>query len=203
MKLLKGAFIVVEGIDGAGKTTLCKKLESFFLSQNIEVIFTREPSDLKVGKLLREYLKRKELPAAIDALLFAADRVEHVHSVINPNKNQVKLVLSDRYKYSSLAYQSSQGLEFNWIRSINQFAPDPDLVLFLNIPPALALQRIQANDKFEKLSFLEKVQANYLKALPNNTIFIDATRTEEEVFQESLAHVQKFLTQHNFLSSNA
>ena len=107
----KGIFIVIEGLDGSGKTTqatlLAKKL-----SQNYRVLLTAEPSRGKIGTFIREgcLYEDKRLPTEAEALLFAADRIEHMYSEVKPALDEGKLVICDRYIYSSLAYQGSAGL---------------------------------------------------------------------------------------------
>ena len=109
----KGIFIVIEGLDGSGKTTqasfLAKKLE-----KTHKVLLTAEPSIGKIGTFIREgcLYEDKRLPTEAEALLFAADRIEHMHSEIKPALDEGKLVICDRYIYSSLAYQGSAGLKF-------------------------------------------------------------------------------------------
>ncbi|MBD3350119.1 MAG: dTMP kinase [Candidatus Lokiarchaeota archaeon] len=208
-----GFFIVMEGIDGCGTTTHTELLGNYLKSQNESVHLTLEPSDLGVGKLLRTYLKKKEIPSPTDALLFAADRVEHYFNEILPKLEENNIVISDRYLESSIAYQTAQGQEatnstdeinentdishenltFNitidWVETINKFIPFPDLTVVLDIDPKVSLNRkydkSQNIDKFENIEFLEKVRMIYLKrAKKLNFDIVDANRPKQDVHKD-------------------
>ncbi|MHA1377531.1 MAG: dTMP kinase [Candidatus Helarchaeota archaeon] len=153
-------FIVIDGIDGSGTTTHSKLLTDW-LNKNYEAILTQEPSNNEIGKLIRKMLKIS-LPAAVDALLFAADRVLHTLE-IQKALNDGKIVVSDRYIESSICYQ---GIDLNeeWIISLNKFTIKPDLTIILDIEPELGLKRKKdCSEKFEKVEFLKKVRYNFLK----------------------------------------
>ncbi len=112
----KGAFICIEGLDGCGKTTQAKLLVEK-LQKSHNAVYTAEPSRGKIGTFIRNRILygEKRPPTDVEALLFAADRIEHVENEIKPALAQGQLVISDRYVYSSLAYQGSAGLSLEWI----------------------------------------------------------------------------------------
>ncbi|MHA1819485.1 MAG: dTMP kinase [Promethearchaeota archaeon] len=206
MNKKNGVFIVLEGIDGCGSTTHANLLKDYLIQKNYKVHVTLEPSNLDVGKLLRKYLQKKVTPPPTDALLFAADRVEHYYNEILPKLNQNYIVISDRYLESSVAYQISQSITDSpfliteeWVLNINKFAPAPDMTIILDIDPELALKRKysvdEGSDKFENIGFLKKVRDIYLKrARVNNYIVIDASRKLEDVSAEIKDNVEKFIS---------
>ncbi len=124
-----GFFLVIDGIDGSGKSTQTKLLAEYFTQHHIPCYLTTEPSSNDIGKLIRQYLKKTDAPAAVDALLFAADRVEHCSSQILPELKKKKIVISDRFLDSSLVYQSIQGkdqeVSMEWIKELNKFQLSP------------------------------------------------------------------------------
>ncbi len=171
-----GIFIVIEGIDGAGKSTQAKLLAQWFEKRGYEVILTKEPTDTAFGKLIRRLVLTGGKEGIIDgarisheaeALLFAADRAEHVHKLIKPSLESGKVVISDRYFYSSLAYQWARGLDLQWLIDLNRFAVRPDLVILLDLPVKESMRRINGRSiktEFDKIVELQrKVRENYLK----------------------------------------
>jgi dTMP kinase len=159
----RGRFVVIEGIDGAGTTTQVARLAEWLKASARPVRATREPSDGPVGTLLRQVLGRRVvLPGggapgwASMALLFAADRMDHVESEIEPFLASGGLVVSDRYDASSLAYQSvSSGhgdeATVEWIRSINRHALRPDLTIVLDVTAELAAARRETRGEAAQL----------------------------------------------------
>ncbi|ACS34271.1 dTMP kinase [Thermococcus gammatolerans] len=171
-----GIFVVIEGIDGAGKSTQAKLLAKWFEKKGYEVILTKEPTDTAFGKLIRKLVLTGGREGIIDgarisheaeALLFAADRAEHVHKLIKPALESGKVVISDRYFYSSLAYQWARGLDLQWLIDLNRFAVRPDLVVLLDLPVKESMRRINGRSiktEFDKIVELQKrVRENYLK----------------------------------------
>jgi len=137
-----GTFVAIEGIDGAGTTTQAQLLGERLEHRGLSVLVTAEPSQGDVGRLIRSYLGKIDEPVAPQtlALLFAADRLDHWHNEIEPALKQGIWVLSDRYLWSSLAYQSLDCPE-DWIASINRYAPLPDVTLLIDIEPDEAAAR--------------------------------------------------------------
>lgn len=191
----KGVFIVIEGIDGAGSTTQTKLLVDWLKRKGIDAIATKEPTNGAIGQLIRKYLNNPLSSAVIDALLFAADRVEHVDNLIKPLIEQGKVVVSDRYVESSIAYQSCSGVDESWLMTINKFAIQPDLTVILDVDPFTALKRKGVlREKFEVEEFLSKVREKFLhRAKLMGYVVIDAGQTIEEVQAEIRTHVAKLL----------
>tara|TARA_B110000438_G_C15771392_1_gene632070 strand:- start:127 stop:711 length:585 start_codon:yes stop_codon:yes gene_type:complete len=181
--------INLEGIDGCGKSTQSKLLVKKFEENNEKIIILKEPTNGKYGKMLWEMLSGKRKATTEQILdLFVMDRKEHVKNKINPALNEGKIVLMDRYYYSTMAYQAAAGIDVNRIRKDNEFAPKPDIVLIFDLPADLAMKRVRGHsvaDVFEKEEHLEKVREAYLN-LENDPLvrIIDSTRTPEEIFEE-------------------
>jgi len=181
--------IDLEGIDGCGKSTQSKFLMKKFEENNEKTIILKEPTSGKYGKKLWEMLSGKREATTEQILdLFVMDRKEHVDDKINPALKEGKIVLMDRYYYSTMAYQAAAGIDVNRIRKDNEFAPKPDIVLIFDLPADLAMKRVKGHsvaDVFEKEEHLEKVREAYLN-LRNDPLvrIIDSTRTPEEIFEE-------------------
>ncbi len=181
--------INLEGIDGCGKSTQSQFLMDKFKENNQETILLKEPTNGKYGKKLWEMLSGK-ISATTEQILelFVMDRKEHVEQKIRPALDEGKVVLMDRYYYSTMAYQAAAGIDVDRIRKDNEFAPKPDIVLIFDLPADLAMKRVIGHsvaDVFEKEGHLEKVRKAYLN-LENDPLvrIIDATRTPEEIFDE-------------------
>ncbi len=187
--------ISFEGIDGCGKTTQIKLLYEY-LRKKYDVITTEEPTKNNIGLIIKKYLK-ENAQNWIMALLFAADRAVHYKEVLLPNIN--KIILCDRYIHSSLAYQPSVGLEEEWIKSLNRYFPNPDLVIYIDVMPETAIKRIKKRgsdfEEFEKLNLLRKVRENYLKMESNNFILIDGERSIKEIQKDIREVVDDFVRQ--------
>jgi len=193
---MSGIFITIGGIDGCGGTTHSRLLYEWLKKKfNKNVILTKEPTDGEIGKILRKYLKDKKSNIRTDALLFAADRIEHIENIIKPALNQNMIVISDRYIESSLAYQCAQGLSLNWILEINQGFIKPDLTIILDIEPEIALKRKDyIEDKFENIEFLKKVRLNYLEqAKLWNYKIINSNREIDIVHEEIIKEVEHII----------
>ena len=181
--------IDLEGIDGCGKSTQSKFLMEKFEENNEKTIILKEPTSGKYGKKLWEMLSGKREATTEQILdLFVMDRKEHVEEKINPALNEGKIVLMDRYYYSTMAYQAAAGIDVNRIRKDNEFAPKPDVVLIFDLPADLAMKRVKGHsvaDVFEKEEHLEKVREAYLDLRDDPLVrIIDSTRTPEEIFEE-------------------
>ena len=204
----RGFFIVIDGIDGCGKTTQCQRLYEYLQQKHRPVFLTSEPTSLDVGQLIRKYLKQ-DVPAALDALLFAADRVDHGHRILQPKLDAGYFIISDRYRDSSYVYQSiqgkKQGLTMDWIRNINQFSLSPDLTIILDVDPALGLQRKlqqrgfrkEEMEKFENIVFQQAIRAEFQQLVkessPSKMWQIDASQDVESVFQSIRKIIDKLL----------
>ncbi|MFH1404018.1 MAG: dTMP kinase [Candidatus Altiarchaeota archaeon] len=158
------AFIVLEGIDGCGKSTHARLLAEWLVKEGRDVVLTAEPTDGKIGVFIREVLSGRETvdPKTL-SMLFTADRYEHLLNRIEPALAEGKIVVSERYYYSTIAYQSAQGVDWNWLFEINKFARKPDLTILLDVKPDEGASRTDTNEIFEKSEFLAEVRDNYLK----------------------------------------
>ena len=200
-----GIFIVIEGIDGAGKSTQAKLLAKWFETKGYDVVLTKEPTDTAFGKLIRKLVLTGGREGIIDgakisheaeALLFAADRAEHVKKLIEPSIKAGKVVISDRYFYSSLAYQWARGLDLEWLINLNKFAIRPDLVILLDLPVKESMKRIngrQLKSEFDRIAELQKkVRENYLKLVemfPEMKI-VNALASIEDIHNDIVALVE-------------
>ncbi len=184
---MRGKFISIEGLDGCGKSTHVRLLARWLRSRGRKVVITDEPTDGVIGKIIKRMLRGElELPIAVEALLFAADRIQHVAGVIEPALKAGKVVLNERYVCSSLAYQSARGAPVSWIALINKHAIKPDLTILIDVPPKAALARIKPSrrlDEFEKdLRLQRRVRRNYLRITKREGLkVVDGARSRDEV----------------------
>ena len=192
----RGIFICVEGLDGCGKTTQAKLLVRR-LKKDYDAVYTAEPSNGKIGKLIKKHYLHadKRGSAVVEALLFAADRFEHLISEVLPALDEGKLVVSDRYAYSSLAYQGAAGLDLEWIEKINGHAIHPDLAIFIDVEPETVIRRLKRKKSvMENLETQLKVREIYLKFVgKDGLIRIDGNKSKAEVAKEIFATVKGFL----------
>ena len=184
----KGVFIVIEGLDGSGKTTQAVLLTQK-LMENYDVFCTAEPSNGKIGTFIREdcLYGEKRLPTEAEALLFAADRIEHLKKEIKPALDEGKVVICDRYIYSSLAYQGSAGLSLDWIKTINARALQPDFAIFIDVPAERVIERLQRKKSvMETLETQQKVREVYLKFVKKGELVAVDGDAAKEVVAEAL-----------------
>ena len=163
----RGLFIVIEGIDGTGKSTQAKRLGEWFVSQGREVVLSREPTDGPWGKKLRESAATGRLPPEEELQYFLNDRRQHVAETISPALAAGKVVILDRYYFSTMAYQGARGFDPSEIRRMNEeFAPIPDLLLILDLDVDTAHRRIghrgDSANEFEKRESLERCREIFL-----------------------------------------
>jgi dTMP kinase len=193
----KGVFIVIEGLDGCGKTTQTKLLVEK-LQGTHGAVYTAEPSRGSIGAFIRNSIlyREKRHSSVVEALLFAADRVEHVQKEVLPALRQGKLVISDRYVYSSLAYQGAAGLSVEWIEKINEHALRPDLAIFIDVSPETVMRRLKPERSvMERLETQRKVREIYLKFVEKGDLVrIDGNKPKNAVAEEMHATVLKFLS---------
>jgi dTMP kinase len=192
----KGVFICIEGLDGCGKTTQAKLLVAR-LRQQYDAVYTAEPSDGKIGSFIRRsYLySERRISHVAEALLFAADRVDHLEREVLPALRKGQVVVSDRYVYSSMAYQGAAGLDLGWIKKINEYAIRPDLAFFIDVTPEVVMQRLRRRRTvMENLSTQQHVREVYLKFVNEGILVrIDGEQTKEAVANALLAVVLTFL----------
>lgn len=205
-KKCSGRLWVIEGIDGAGTTTQAHMLIDKLNSQGIPAIYACQPSKGPIGKFIRQVLKGHVKAYGSDkafdlntmALLFSADRLDHVAGVILPNLQKGVDVVCDRYFYSTMAYQGVGG-DMPWIEELNSKAPRPDRVFFLDISAEKALARVNSrnsgkteNEIYENQKFLEKVVKNYRKifrAMPELTVKINGVSAPDVIAAKILQSV--------------
>ena len=179
-------YIVLEGIDGAGKSTQTELRRQWLEKQGYNTKTIVEPTDSSIGRLIRNELKKPESTEDINqqmlALLFAADRLTLKQEILE-SKSTEKIILSDRSFYSSICYQNNQSIEPEWVYLINKYTPKPDLTIILDLDEKEALKRCDREEVFEELSFLTTTRKNYQKLLTteDNIIMIDAAPSLEEV----------------------
>ena len=192
-----GFLFVLEGIDGSGKTCVCKELVKRLQSIGYEVVHLREPTnESQWGKEIRERSPAGELTPEEELDLYTKDREWHIANRIQPALKEGKVVLMDRYFFASGAYQSTV-LDLHWseILQINReklSAPEPDIVFILDVSAEIGLERATgrtgiANLQFEKLDRLVKVRQNYLEMIENDTAtfeLIDAKHPLNQVVDE-------------------
>jgi dTMP kinase len=191
-------FVVIEGIDGCGKSSVARMVVERIGKR---AVLTREPTQSWIGKAVHIGDQTKISPFT-DALLFMADRAQHTEDIARLVKKG-KLVVSDRYYHSTVAYQAANlenvfpGDAFKWLLEANlKFSRHPDITVLLTIPPRLALERVSKRGKysrFEKLEFLKKVHSNYLKLarIDKSIEKVDATEDLETVVSEVLELIRE------------
>jgi dTMP kinase len=195
---MSGKLIVLEGIDGAGTTTQTERLAARYGAEVVAA--TREPSELPIGKLIRQLLRHELEPvdATAMALLFAADRMDHVRRLIEPLLQAGRHVVSDRYLLSSLAYQSLT-VDVEFVEAVNQRARTPDLTVFIDVPVEVAEARRLARggqlELFDHRDTQLKVAAAYRRQAERrradrSLVVVDGSLDAERVFAAVLAAVE-------------
>lgn len=210
--MIEGLFVVLEGVDGAGTTTHTGLLARALRKKGLPITTTREPSDGPIGMLIRQILTGRVVVPGISgnrpsswttmALLFGADRMDHLEATVHPNLMDGVTVISDRYDYSSVAYQSVTGggepETVQWIREINRHAHRPDLTIVLDVDPTTSAKRRAARasgvEIFDDQELQAQLAAFYREIdahFPgDNIVHIDASRTIEEVAADVLHAVE-------------
>jgi dTMP kinase len=185
-------FITFEGGEGSGKSTHAQRLKTYLTEKGYNVLLTREPGGTQVGKGLRELLLEPEvtLEALTEIFLFAADRSEHVGKIIRPALLAGKIVVSDRYIDSTIAYQvGGRGLPREVVNYLNQTSSQglmPDLTFLLDVSPEIGVRRAAAKskteDRFEKedLRFHAAVRETYLKIASEAPLRVKVVNTDEK-----------------------
>ncbi|MFS8254215.1 dTMP kinase [Staphylococcus hominis] len=200
------AFITFEGPEGSGKTTVLNQINKL-LSENYNVISTREPGGVSTGEEIRNILLDGEnIDIRTEALLFAASRREHLVEKVIPALKNNKVVLCDRYIDSSLAYQGhARGIGIEEVKKINEFAINglyPDLTIYLDIDAEVGRKRILKNQRSqnrldkETLTFHQKVIEGYktlIKTNPERFKVVDATQSIESVISDTYEIILSYL----------
>lgn len=204
----RGLWVTLEGGDGSGKTTQAAALEAWLRANGREVVRTREPGGSDVGVLIRDIVlhHRGDIAPRAEALLYAADRAHHVAAVVRPALDRGAVVVQDRYLDSSVAYQGAgRVLDAGEVRDLSLWATDgalPDLTVLLDLDPAAARARLDADDKpfdrleAEKADFHERVRAAFLElaaAEPERFLVLDASRPAADLAAEIRSRVESVL----------
>lgn len=159
-----GYLIAIEGIDGAGKSTLTSLVQERLEAKNFRVVRTKEPTTGQWGQMLRDSAATGRLSLEEEVEMFIKDRKEHVETLIIPALREGKVVLIDRYYFSTMAYQGARGMDpEELMRRNEEFAPEPDLLVLLDVDPKLGLERVRSRgdraNLFENAGALEKARA--------------------------------------------
>lgn len=201
---MPGRFVVIEGLDGVGTTTQAARLVAWLRARGLEAVGTHEPTGGPVGKLIRSTLRRGEGAPARETLpwLFAADRADHLHRLVQPTLGAGGWVVSDRYYHSSLAYQSLDH-PMTLVDELNRHFLVPDLTIFLSLPVEACLARIvkrrEELEIFEEHAVLAATAARYhavidlLRARGQRIIELSGEGSIEEVAEEVAAVVEQAL----------
>lgn len=198
-KNIRGKLFVFEGTDGTGKTTQRDLLGHYLQNKGYPVIITKEPTDGPYGQKIRDLYQHRERYSREEELeLFLADRRQHVTEVLNPALHDGRIILCDRYYFSTAAYQGALGLDPEAILALNNFAPEPDLVLLFQASLDIGIQRItsgrgEALNNFEQRQFLEKVAAIFATIKRPYICNIDASGAIEDVHLLVVRHVLTLL----------
>ncbi len=203
-----GKFIVFEGLDGAGTSTQMALLKNWLSQQDIFAEVTKEPSNGPAGVVIRQAIEERIVmtPTAI-ALAFACDRVDHLQNDANgvqKSLGQGSWVLCDRYVLSSLAYQSSEGMDLEWLKAINRFAFAPHVTIFVDTSIEVCVERINRrsshNELFHHSDKLKTVRTQYQQLLDHSELTghlvkVNGDGTEQEVFAELITQFQQWMEQ--------
>jgi dTMP kinase len=195
--------VALGGIDGAGKSTQTRALESLFKEEGYDAVSFHEPSDSPWGRQIHELKQQgtRPLSPAQELELFLLDRRYNVATHIQPALAAHKLVLMDRYYFSTIAYQGALGLDPQHIRRLNEaFAPVPELVFVLLIPPSAALTRIRqsrgvTDDVFERAEYLTRVDAIFRSLQGPHIHCIPADRPSEAITSMLRSRIEAVLHQ--------
>lgn len=201
-----GLFLALEGGDGSGKSTQARLLGEWLRGQGREVVLTREPGGTTLGQTLRrEVLHGEDLDPRTEALLYAADRAHHVHTLVRPALARGAVVITDRYLDSSVAYQgAARDLGREEIRDLSVWATAgllPDLTILLDLDAAAAAARRSGTaDRLERepVAFHERVRSTFLElaaAAPERYLVVDSTQPREHVHRALVARVTRVLEQ--------
>ena len=191
--MARGLFIVLEGIDGTGKSTQARRLGERFTAEGREVVLSREPTDGPWGAKVRESGGSGRMSPQEELECFIKDRRQHVEELIAPSLAAGKVVILDRYYFSTMAYQGARGFDYDEIRRMNEtFAPVPDLLLILDLDVDRALQRIGARgdtaNEFEKRESLQRCRDIFLSLADEKfAAVIDSSAGLDEVSRQIAA----------------
>ncbi len=188
---MEGKFIVFEGLDGSGLSTQVELLKNFLKSSGRPAILTKEQTIQMIGGLIKSILRKEIITSSLALqLLFVADRAHHLSSEIEPALKEGKVVISDRYIFSTIAF-GSLDVDMEFLKLINSKFRIPDLTFIIDAPPEVCIKRISEQrlshlELFEEKEKLEKIRSNYMKLRDYfpNVYVINSDRPIEEVAEE-------------------
>ncbi len=196
----RGVFICLEGIDGSGKTTVAHHLVEALKQNGYSAVYTAEPSEGAIGRIVKKSILQggRRFPRVLEAVLFAADRVDHIEREVKPLLNEGKIIVCDRYLYSSISYQGADSTMLKWVREINKHAIQPDLAVYIDVPPEVVIDRIRRKKSImETLHIQKKVREVYLNlAAEKQLMMVDGNAEKSKVAQDVEDLVFSFLRKH-------
>jgi len=204
-------FVTIEGPEGSGKSSVTKEVVKLLEKEGYEVVLTREPGGTPIAEQIRNVILDKEntkMDPMTEALLYAASRRQHLVEKVWPLSKEGKIIISDRFLDSSLAYQGgARGLGIDKILALNQYATDgyyPELTLLFDVDPRIGLARIAANKgrevnrlDLEKIDFHDSVRQTFLdlaKRFPDRYVVLDASKPFDEVVKDAYNAVKEKLS---------
>ncbi|EMI18409.1 thymidylate kinase [Rhodopirellula maiorica SM1] len=195
----RGVFIVIDGIDGAGKSTQVQRLCDSLRTQGFRVTQSREPTDGQWGKMIRNSATTGRLSLDEELRAFVEDRREHVSTLIQPALADGQIVIVDRYFYSTVAYQGIRGADTGvLLDQMRAEFPIPDLTLFFDLPVSVALQRISETrgeipNEFEQEDALTEIRKTFHQMADqcDEVQLLDCTPDRDEVTANIAAHVEQ------------
>ncbi len=203
----KGFALIVDGSNGAGKSTIIKVIEDYFKEKDYDIVVTREPGGTPIGEKIREVILNPDTPEMCDMtelMLFAAARAQHVKEKIGPAIDAGKIVISDRFDAATKSFQHyARGLSLDLINQLNDLALDgfkPDLNIILDLDSKIGLERVNSRNEgldrmeMQKIEFLEKARNGYLQQAkndPEHFEIIDASQSLETVIKNVLKVIEK------------
>lgn len=194
-------FVVFEGIDGSGKTTICEEVHGHYARAGLPVVRLKEPSDGAWGKRIRQMLRSGAMPGPGAQLwLFMRDREDDVAANVRPALESGKIVLMDRYYHSNAAYQGALGLDPRKVIAANvrKGFPEPDRVYLVDLDPAEALRRVRgrngaAGDAFENEEFLSAVRRAYLSVADRSFLVLDGRLAVRDIVETVVRDIDSLL----------
>ena len=189
-------FIAVEGIDGSGKSTTIREIKRYLESKGEAVYLTSEPTTLATGKIVRNFLSEtnSDTPLIHEmlALAFATDRINHLREEIWPALRKKQTVITDRYFFSSVAYQSLN-VSYEWVKGINRFATLPDVLVFIDVSVDKAVERLTrfrtSTEIYEKRELLQQIDKNYREVIKEfedklKVVYLDCNLDIDNIYSD-------------------